>query len=308
MPNLKQKKKMRELEEKEMRKRVVVKMHPSYPTPNEFWQAVQVKADPMLNEKGLPGMLSGISACPETISKWIDRNCRFAAGPAPTVGPAPTAGSVPATPAQGETPSSDDAKAKVAEAQKLLYSWGVELNNVSAAYEQLFGVLNVPNYITAATKIGKIVAIMQGTMTQLADQIDSNEFLKSYKAGEIQEDITLEDTAGSELTGMAAFQKALRDMAEGGGLLGSVLNLENQLAPGTINPILRPGLNAQVLEKLKAVKYIQAESNLIALIKQMSYPKNMPFKPRLTQAIETAKFMQSAIAGLGSTRPLKTTK
>jgi hypothetical protein len=150
--------------------------------------------------------------------------------------------------------------------------------------------------------------MMQGSMTQLADKIDSNELLKSYKSGDIPEGILPEDTAGAAPTGMAAIQKALRDLAEGGGPFGFLMNFENQLASRPIDPILKPGLNRQVLNKLEKAQYMQAENNLIALVKQMSYPKNMPFKPHLIKAIETAKFMQGTIAGLGSTRNVKTTK
>jgi hypothetical protein len=295
---------------KKMHKRVVVKTYPAYPTPGELWQAVQVKSDPMLNERILPGTLSGISAVPETISKWIDRNCRFAAGPAPTMGPAPTAGSVPANPAQGETPSTDTAKAQVSDFQKMANDWSTELTNISTDYEHLFADLNRLNWGSAAGRIGRIISRMQGSMTQLADKIDVDPVVQGYKSGELSDEMPMDNqAAGTELTGLDALQKALYDLAESGGPLGFILNYETQLSSGRTPPtVLQPGLNPQIVKKLQDSGYIQFEQNLIALTKKMRSLKNTPFKAILNDAIKTARAMQSLIASLGSTRNVRTIK
>ena len=313
MPKSILKKKMEEKkkEKEKMRNRVIVKTYPSYPTGNEYWQA-QVKSDPSLNEKILPGTLSGISEIPDSISKWIERNCRFAAVPAPGIPAAPPAGSVPATPAEGEAPETADAEAKASEAQELLNSWGTELSNMSTQYETVFTDLNRLNYGGAARKIGTIITRLQGPMSQLAGQMEKNDAIKGYATGEITNDVPDEGVGiGGEPTGMAAIQQALYDIAQqtgGGGPLGWLLNYETQFTSHTIPPIFKPGLNPQVIKALQNAGYIQLEQNFILLTKRLESLKNMPFKPIIDNAAKMAGGMMGIITNLGSTRNVRTTK
>ena len=239
---------------KNMRKPVIVKIHPSYPTPAEHWQTVQVRCDPTLREQALPSMLSDISSIPEVISKWMDGNCRFAIGEAaPAVQGAPAVGSVPAAPAQGETTESTDADQTAAEAKSLISKWTEHLGKVSSNYFSVVNSFNSASYARASANMLDIVQLLQGPMRNTAGLMIKNTVLQAHKDGDIKNDLPDADQVGRELTGMDAIQMALYNLATefgGGGPLGFLMNLESQLSAKSTIPILKNQINPNVIQAL----------------------------------------------------------
>lgn len=308
MPKSRLRRKMerREREKKEKKKKKTPwlpgKGIVAYPTPDELWQAVQVKSDPMLNEMVLPGTLSGISVVPETISKWLDRNCRFADAAVP---PAPGVPAVGTAPTEGADVPVENAKDAVDETQKMLNEWRDHLGNITKDYEEVYKKLSALDYIGAVGVMDKMITRLQGPMSTIVAKMDADEVLLQLRENNFQ--LPPPGNKGApnqELTGLDALQEALSGAAATGWLMGGILNFEaTMLSAGNIHPVIRPKMNSQLAQALRDNLYGEAEANFVASMKRLSTLKSLPFANILAEAIRLLQKMRAIIVYIGTPKP-----